>query len=103
MQHIKAYFEEHVKKERRVLWSQIPSLQLLPQKVQIHLRYEVCVPVFCRHPVFECLANLHHSMVVELAFRAASESSWEKRRELFCYGGQAVGMLFVLSGTLTYT
>jgi len=102
-QQIKEYFEMHVHKPKRVLWSQIPELKLLPQRFQIHLRYHVCVPVLGLHPLFHGLDFCDHKMVVDISVRAVSESSWVKRHELFCYGGASTGMLFVLAGTLEYT
>jgi len=102
-QQIKEYFEMHVHKRKRVLWCQIPALKLLPQRLQIHLRYHVCVPVLRLHPLLHGLDFCDHKMVVDISVRAVSESSWKKRQELFCYGGVSTGMLFVLAGTLEYT
>mmetsp|Transcript_99692 Transcript_99692/g.281445 ORF Transcript_99692/g.281445 Transcript_99692/m.281445 type:complete len:691 (+) Transcript_99692:108-2180(+) len=102
-QSIKAFTKWTGRKRSRVLMESIPIFQdKLPQKLRMHLWYEVFAPPLTLHPLFYQIESRHHSLFVEICFRATKEMSYGAKSDMFLYGARATGMHFILDGSLAY-
>jgi hypothetical protein len=101
-QRVETYLAFSSAQGHRVLWKQVAAFQLLPKKYLLQLRYEAYVGPLTMHPLFACLDQGHHGMVVDICARATSEMAWRRGHELFSFGSKATGMLVVVAGSLKY-
>jgi len=86
---------------RRTKESEVPALNLLPQRIRQELAKESCMPILVGHALFERYSRMESEVMVRLCSSAIREKSMLTGEELFA-GGDVKEMFFVVSGAMEY-
>merc|ERR1712048_829520 len=73
-----------------------------PETLLIQMRSEVYVPHLQEHPLFKELIDMHQGTMLETCHFALSTHKLAKGDELFHFGMEAKGMIFIMHGGLGY-
>lgn len=87
---------------RRTRAEDVVMLGTLPRRLQVELHSQVYGPVFVGHPFFRRF-GLARPLELRFVFDCVHEVLVDNGHEMFATGQVATGMLFVASGTLSYS